>query len=49
MKKVQVQQQKKYQTKMKRNTPEHRSSNQKYTTCQAKRCPGINLMSFCEG
>ena len=32
MKKVQVHQQKKFQTKIKRKTPEQRSSNQKYST-----------------
>ena len=46
MKKVQIQQQLKGQTKKKRKAPEQRSSNQKYFTCQAKRCPGIKLIFF---
>ena len=46
MKKVQVQQQQKCQTKIKRKTPEQISSNQKYLTYQAKRCPGIKLTFF---
>ena len=46
-KKVQVQQHKKCQTKIKRKTPEQRSSNKKYLSCQEKRCPGIKLIFFC--
>ena len=40
-KKVQVQQ------KIKRKALEQRSSNQKYLTCQSKRCPGIKRIFFC--
>ena len=47
MKNVQVQQQKKRQRKVKRKTPEQRSSNQKHLTCQAKPCPVIKLIFFC--
>ena len=47
MKKVPVQQKKKCQPKVKRKTQEQRSSNQKYLSCQAKRCPGIKLICFC--
>lgn len=43
-KKVQVQHEKKFQTSMKRKTPEHKSSYQKYLTCLAKRFPGIKLI-----
>ena len=43
---MQVQQQKKCHTKMKRKTQEHRSSNQKYLTCQAKPFSGIKLIFF---
>ena len=46
MKKVQVQQQKKCQTKIKRKTPEQRPLNQKYLTCEAKCFPGIKLIFF---
>ena len=45
--KVRAKQQKECQTKIMRKTPEQRSSNQKYLTCQAKRCPGIKLIFFC--
>ena len=45
-KKVQIQQHKKCQTKMKRKTLEQRLSNRKYLTCQAKSCPGIKLIFF---
>ena len=46
MKKVQVQKQEERLTTIKRKTPEQRSLNQKYLTCQAKRCPGIKLIFF---
>ena len=45
--KVKLQQQKEYQTKATRKATEQRSSNQKYLTCQAKRCPGIKLIFLC--
>ena len=45
--KVKVQQQKDCQTKIIREATEQRSSNQKYITCQAKRCPGIKLIFLC--
>ena len=47
MKKVQVEQQRKCQPKMKRKMSEPRSSNQEDSTCQAKRCSGIKLIFFC--
>ena len=47
MKKVQMQQQNKCQTKMKRKMPEHRFSYKKLSICQAKRSPSIKLMFFC--
>ena len=47
MKKVLVQKQEECLTKIKRKTPEQRSSNQKYLTCQAKRCPDSKLVFFC--
>ena len=40
--------QKKCQAKMKRKAPKHRSSNQKYLSCQEKSCLGIKLIFFCE-
>ena len=46
MKKVQVQKQKKCQTKMKRKMPEPKLPNQKYLACQAKHYPGIRICSF---
>ena len=42
-----LQQQKECQTKIKKKKPEQGLSNQKYLTCQAKRCPGIKLIPFC--
>ena len=45
-KKVQVQQQKECQTKIKGKTSEQRSPNQNYLTCQAKCYPGIKLIFF---
>ena len=47
MKKVQIQQQKKCRTKIKRKTPEHRFSYKNVLICQAKRCPSIKLIFFC--
>ena len=44
MKKVQVQM--KCQAKINGKTPEYKSSNQKYSTFEAKLCPGINLIFF---
>ena len=47
--KVQLQQQKECQTKIMRKVQEQRSLNQKYLTCQAKRCPDQTsiLVFFC--
>ena len=47
--KVQLQQQKECQTKIMRKLQEQRSLNQKYLTCQAKRCPDQTsiLVFFC--
>ena len=39
--------QKECQTKIKKKTPEKRSSNQKCSTCQSRRCPGIKHIFFC--
>ena len=47
MKNAQVQQQKKCQRKMKRKTLEQGPSNEKYLTCQAKRCLANKLILFC--
>ena len=44
---MQVQQKRECQAKIKRKTPEQRSSSQKYLTCQAKPCPGNKLIHFC--